>query len=75
MTPDSYSLTQQAEAMWTNIEEKYGMTKVIGAVNGTLIKNVAPSIEPLSYICRKGFHAMQLQVVCDKLRFIHAYAG
>ncbi|XP_068673175.1 putative nuclease HARBI1 [Montipora foliosa] len=38
---------------------------VVGAVDGTFIRVRAPMEEPQAYVCRKKFHALQLQVVCD----------
>ena len=35
---------------------------VVGAVDGTLIPIRAPVEEPQAYVCRKKFHALQLQV-------------
>lgn len=44
------------------IEENYGFPQVIGAIDGTHIKIAAPKLNTQSYINRKGFHSMQLQV-------------
>ena len=38
---------------------------VLGAVDGTLIKILAPSKNEQSYVCRKGFHALNVQAVAD----------
>lgn len=38
---------------------------VLGAVDGTLIKIQAPSENEPSYVCRKGFHALNVQTVSD----------
>ena len=35
---------------------------VVGAVDGTLIRIRAPVEEAQAYVCRKKFHALQLQV-------------
>lgn len=44
---------------------------MLGAVDGTLIKIQAPSENEPSYVCRKGFHALNVQAVSDaSLRFI-----
>ncbi|XP_012234639.2 uncharacterized protein [Linepithema humile] len=72
----SWPTRAQAEQTWTKMEQRYGFPGVIGAVDGTLIKISAPARNPEAYICRKNYHAIQLQVVCDAdLRFIHCYAG
>ena len=36
---------------------------VVGAVDGTLIRIRAPMEEPQAYVCRKKFHALQLQLI------------
>lgn len=38
---------------------------MLGAVDGTLIKIQAPSENEPSYVCRKGFHALNVQAVSD----------
>ncbi|XP_039308183.1 putative nuclease HARBI1 [Solenopsis invicta] len=49
---------------------------VIGAIDGTHIKIIAPKDRSESYINRKGYHSIQLQVVCNAdLKFIHCYYG
>ena len=45
---------------------------VVGAIDGTLIpiKGMASEDEP-SFICRKGFHAINVQAVVDsELRYV-----
>lgn len=47
-----------------------GFPNVLGAVDGTLIPIIAPKDNEPEYVCRKGFHAMNIQVVTDtSLRF------
>nr|XP_034315948.1 putative nuclease HARBI1 isoform X1 [Crassostrea gigas] len=47
-----------------------GFPNVLGAVDGTLIPIIAPKDNEPEYVCRKGFHAMNVQVVADaSLRF------
>jgi hypothetical protein len=36
---------------------------VLGAVDGTLIPILAPSEDEYAYVCRKGFHALNVQAV------------
>lgn len=55
---------------------KTGFPGVIGAIDGTHIAIPGPSDHRDSYINRKGFPSIQLQVVCDSnLRFTDVYAG
>ena len=42
-----------------------GLPRVIGAVDGTLIQIKAPVDDEHLFVCRKGFHAMTVQVVVD----------
>lgn len=53
-----------------------GFPGVIGAIDGTHIKIRAPLTDSASYINRKGFPSINLQVVCDSRGlFTHCYAG
>ena len=45
--------------------EMCGMPRIIGAVDGTLIAIKGPAIEEHLYVCRKGYHALNVQVVAD----------
>ncbi|XP_052234177.1 putative nuclease HARBI1 isoform X2 [Dreissena polymorpha] len=52
-----------------------GIPNVIGAVDGTLIPIQAPSENPQTYVCRKGYHAVNIQAVVDSsLRFTNVNA-
>ncbi|XP_046565298.1 putative nuclease HARBI1 [Haliotis rubra] len=50
--------------------------KVLGAVDGTLIPIKRPSPnEEAAYVCRKGYHAINVQAICDSsLRFTNVVA-
>nr|CAI5817044.1 unnamed protein product [Callosobruchus analis] len=51
-----------------NIEEHFrtqGFPNVIGAIDGTHIQIDRPENDPESYINRKGYYSIQMQVVCD----------
>lgn len=57
-------------------QEIAGFPNVIGAIDGTHIEISAPSINNDSYVCRKNFHSLQLQAICDaNLRFINIFTG
>ncbi|XP_020299186.1 putative nuclease HARBI1 [Pseudomyrmex gracilis] len=67
---------QEAEQTMQKIEQLYGFPGVIGAIDGTHIKINAPKDNSDSYVNRKGYHSIQLQVICDaQLRFVHCYTG
>ncbi|XP_018365088.1 PREDICTED: putative nuclease HARBI1, partial [Trachymyrmex cornetzi] len=60
----------------TFLEEKKGFPGIIGMIDGTHIKIEAPQENHESYINRKGYHSIQLQIVCNhKMEFIHCYVG
>lgn len=42
-----------------------GIPLVIGAVDGTLIPILTPSLHDPIYTCRKGYSALNIQVICD----------
>ena len=47
-----------------------GVPNVIGAVDGTQIQIMAPSKDENIYICRKGYHSINIQAIVDsKLRW------
>lgn len=57
-------------------ERASGFPKTIGAIDRTHIRINAPKQNPVDYINRKGFHSIQLQLVCDhKALITHCYAG
>ncbi|XP_018407443.1 PREDICTED: putative nuclease HARBI1 [Cyphomyrmex costatus] len=64
----------------TRVIEEFKRAKnfpgVIGAVDGSFIQIRAPKKDAASYICRKNYHAIHLQAVCDaRSLFTHCYAG
>ncbi|XP_066590552.1 putative nuclease HARBI1 [Prorops nasuta] len=66
----------EARRTYVNMERTYKFPNVIGAIDGTHIKIVAPKQNAEAYINRKGDYSIQLQVVCDKnLKFTHVYCG
>lgn len=53
-----------------------GISKIIGAVDGTYIKIDAPSEYPRDYINRKMYHSVTLQAICEhNMKFIDIFAG
>lgn len=55
---------------------KYHIPGVIGLLDGSHIRIVAPKEYPASYINRKGYHSILLQGVCDHNKlFTDVYAG
>ena len=49
-----------------------GFPNVIGAIDGTLIPIKGPSVDEPAYVSRKGFHAINVQAVCDaRLRLLN----
>ena len=51
-----------------------GFPNVLGAVDGSLIPIIAPKNNEPEFICRKGFHAINIQVVADaSLRYAYRY--
>jgi hypothetical protein len=65
-----------ATKVMKEFEQACGFPKVIGAIDGTHIKIRAPKEHSDSYINRKGFHSMDVQLVRDSRGlFTHCYAG
>jgi hypothetical protein len=46
-------------------ESLYGIPYILGAIDGSHIPIIAPSIDPASYYCRKGFYSVLFQGVMD----------
>ncbi|XP_052073942.1 putative nuclease HARBI1 [Mytilus californianus] len=42
-----------------------GMPNVVGAVDGTLIPIIRPSEDEQIFVCRKNFHSLNVQAICD----------
>ncbi|WAR08737.1 HARB1-like protein [Mya arenaria] len=52
------------------------MPNCIGAVDGTLIPIIAPRVREDIYVCRKGYHAINVQaVVTPDMRCLHKTGG
>ncbi|XP_047526405.1 putative nuclease HARBI1 [Pieris napi] len=67
---------ERAIEVMHGFERASGFPKVIGAIDGTHIRINGPKQNHADYINRKGFHSIQLQVVCDhKTLITHCYAG
>jgi len=54
---------EEAEKTMETIKRNYAFPGVIGAIDGTHIKILAPREHNESYVNRKGFHSIQLQVL------------
>lgn len=62
---------EETEQTMEIIENQYGFPGVIGAVDGTHIKITAPKDHSESYVNRKGFHSIQLQVRVINIIYIY----
>ncbi|XP_069134276.1 putative nuclease HARBI1 [Argopecten irradians] len=52
-----------------------GFPNVIGAVDGTFIRIIAPKTNENDFVNRKGFHSLNVQMMCDhRLRITNCYA-
>ena len=49
----------------TEFESLHGIPYILGAIDGSHIPIIAPSIDPASYYCRKRFYSVLLQGVVD----------
>ncbi|KMQ82753.1 nuclease harbi1, partial [Lasius niger] len=66
----------RAVIVMRGFEEASGFPRTIGAIDGTHIRIDAPKENPADYVNRKGFHSIQLQLVCDQKTLItHCYTG
>lgn len=61
-----FPTTQQDQmVIKRGFEVEFGMPNTLGCVDDTLIAIKAPSEREDAYVCRKGFHAINVQGVCD----------
>ncbi|XP_046585453.1 putative nuclease HARBI1 [Haliotis rubra] len=52
-----------------------GFPNVLGCVDGTFIRLMAPSENEADYLNRKGFHSLNVQMICDaRYKFINCVA-
>ncbi|XP_023932344.1 putative nuclease HARBI1 [Lingula anatina] len=42
-----------------------GFPRVLGCLDGTMVPILAPHDDEYLYVCRKGYHAINVQAVCD----------
>ncbi|KMQ82932.1 nuclease harbi1 [Lasius niger] len=69
----SWPSNEQAQTIMHKFEENR-FPNVIGAIDGTHIRIEAPTQNAMDYINRKGYHSIQLRVVCDhKALITHCY--
>ncbi|XP_071634693.1 putative nuclease HARBI1 [Temnothorax longispinosus] len=72
----SWPSGEQAQIVMRKFKENSRFLNVIGAIDGTHIRIEAPTQNAADYVNRKGYHSLQLQVVCDHRAFItHCYVG
>ncbi|XP_018404575.1 PREDICTED: putative nuclease HARBI1 [Cyphomyrmex costatus] len=72
----SWPSGEEAQAVINKFKENSKFPNTIGAIDGTHIQIVAPKENAVDYINRKGYHSIQLQVVCDyKALITHCYVG
>jgi len=50
------------QEIWTGFEAISAFPKVIGAIDWTHINTPSPRINPETYVNRKGYYSIQLQV-------------
>lgn len=81
LKPDTFSRfvnfpsTDELGAIKSGIFDKFGLPGCIGFIDGTLIPispYALPELERQNFICRKGFLALNVMVVCDDNRKIRA---
>jgi hypothetical protein len=60
----------ELETLKVGFYKSCGIPNVIGAIDGTLIPILAPKEDSDVYICRKGYHSLNIQAVVDhKMRY------
>lgn len=66
---------QSPQTLHDTIDQFYSIAqfpRVLGCIDGTQIRILAPSHNEMEFVNRKGFHSMNIQLICDaKLKFIN----
>lgn len=63
---------RKAQAIKEGFMDKFRFPSVLGCVDGTFIPIKAPSQREDMYVCRKGFHALNVQGICDsQMKFVN----
>jgi len=59
----------------SEFHEIAGFPNILGCIDGTQIPITTPHTNENIYVCRKGFHSINVQAICDsKLRFLNVVA-
>jgi hypothetical protein len=64
---------EQQDAYARGFQKLQGINRCVGAIDGSYIQINPPAVDgenPVDYYCRKGFHAVSLQAVCDSRCYI-----
>ena len=73
---DAECANNAAHWLWNGIFGLGPVRNVVAAIDGTLIPIWRPIGEPVLYYCRKGFHALNFQVVVDaQYRILRVWGG
>lgn len=59
------AIWEEALQILRNFEIEGGFPGIVACIDGTHIEITAPSVYKESYINRKGYYSMVLQIVCD----------
>ncbi|XP_055377139.1 putative nuclease HARBI1 [Condylostylus longicornis] len=67
---------EQHNVIINNFNRNKKFPNIAGAVDGTHIKIVPPTLEQKSYYNRKGFYSILMQAICDSnFRFLDVFIG
>lgn len=66
---------EEVKMIMSNFHDIAKFPNVISCVDGTQIAITSPRQNEHLYVCRKGYHSLNVQVICDaKLRFLNVIA-
>ena len=67
--------TAERRYVQQGFSEIAGFPSVVGCIDGTHISILRPTVDEAQYVCRKGYHSINVQAVCDhKCKLIHVSA-
>jgi hypothetical protein len=71
----SHTVSEMVKTVMADFHDIACFPSVLGCIDGTQIPVLSPRLNENIYVCRKGYHAISVQVICDaNLRMLNIVA-